>query len=92
MIVNKPRKGDILIYNDDYNQRAIAPETLRIKDRELYKIISELEEKNKEKDKQILDLQKKNKMIFEILLVLIQQANINLDQQQLLLLKNKEEK
>ena len=89
MITNKPKKGQILIFDDNYNQEAKDPEELKINDENLGAIISNLKNKVKEQDEQIISLMKKNKMIFEILLMLIEQANLNLTQQQLLVLKNK---
>ena len=89
MITNKPKKGQILAYDENLNQISVDPEDLIIQNEKLSKVISDLKEKNDEQDKRILSLEKKNKMIFEILLMLIQQANINLSQQQLLTLKNK---
>ena len=88
VITNKPKKGQILVYDENFNQESIDPEKLLIQNKELGQIIKGLENDNKEKEDMIIDLMKKNKMIFEILLMLIQQANINLTQQQLLTLKN----
>lgn len=88
MITNKPKKGQILVYDENYNQKAIEPEELLIQNQKLGQIIKDLQDDSKEKEDMIIDLMKKNKMIFEILLMLIQQANINLTQQQLLTLKN----
>lgn len=88
MITNKPKKGQILVYDENFNQESIDPEKLLIQNKELGQIIKGLEDDNKKKEDMIIDLTKKNKMIFEILLMLIQQANINLTQQQLLTLKN----
>lgn len=88
MIVNKPNKGQVLAYDEDLNQKAINPEELLIKNKELGKIISDLEHKDKEQEKRILSLEKSNKFILEVLLMLIQQANLNLNQQQLMVLKN----
>lgn len=89
MINNKPKKGQVLVYTENYNQEAVYPEKLKVKNEELGQIVLDLKSKTKAQDKIILDLMQKNRMIFEILLVLIEQANLNLTQQQLLVLKNK---
>ena len=88
MIVNKPKRGQLLVYDENLNQEAVDPEQLLIKNKKLGKTIFDLEQKTIEQDKMIINLKKQNKLILEVLNMLIQQANINLNQQQLLVLKN----